>query len=395
MAGYIFSVSKNLMSNVKEENIKNGYFTPFTPEITEEEMVLEKSRKRKSINKVLAATFADFVTMKAGDNVYFLSDRKIYGVGTLKNIGDDCKYDNYLNASMLLPNCRQRKLNYLTTENSRARWVCFFEPGNHFMLNGVDMDDVLRYKPSSFKMLRAFEGLSFIKIDDEENRALKEYLYIINESEISNSTGCLDFDDTLHINLEKMVLDEYKMDINKALNDEDNKEFVISEMFIEAALLQRLSIGSESVFGNWDFLTHQLIASPFKPLEYIDKMDIYGYRFSECYPDNPKLESKYILIELKKGKINKAALEQTMQYVDWVCKEYAYGDYSRIEAYLVGEDTVRNIDDIIKKYCQRNYIIETHPVKTSYWNNLHLVKYLISTHVDFQNIECNDCNPTI
>lgn len=395
MAGYIFSVSRNLMSNVKEENIKKGYFIPFTPEITEEEMVPEKSRKRKSINKVLAATFADFVTMKAGDNVYFLSDRKIYGVGTLKDIGDDCKYDNYLNASMLLPNCRQRELNYLTTENNRARWVCFFEPGNHFMLNGVDMDDVLRYKPSSFRMLRAFEGLSFIKIDDEENRALKEYLYIINDSEILNGMGYQDFDVTLHQNLEQMSLDEYKMDINKALTDEDNKEFVISEMFIEAALLQRLSSGSESVFGKWDFLTHQLIASPFKPLEYIDKMDVYGYRFSECYPDNPKLESKYILIELKKGKINKAAIEQTMQYVDWVCKEYAYGDYSRIEAYLIGEDTVRNIDDIIKKYCQRNYIVETHPVKTSYWNNLRLVKYLINTHVDFQNIECNDWDSMI
>lgn len=184
MAGYIFSVAKSLMSDVKEENIRKGYFTPFTPEVTEEEMLPEKIRKRKSINKVLAATFADFITMKAGDNVYFLSDRKIYGVGTLKNIGADCKYDNYLDASKLLPNCSQRDLTYLTTSNSRARWVCFFEPGNHFMLKGVDMDDVLRYKPSAFKMLRAFEGLSFIKVDDEENRALKEYLYIANESEI-------------------------------------------------------------------------------------------------------------------------------------------------------------------------------------------------------------------
>ena len=51
MAGYIFSVAKSLLSTVKEENIKKGYFTPFTPEVTEEEMLPEKSRKRKSKRK--------------------------------------------------------------------------------------------------------------------------------------------------------------------------------------------------------------------------------------------------------------------------------------------------------------------------------------------------------
>ena len=178
MAGYIFAVDKNLMEVVRAEHIKKGYFTPLTPEITEAEMLPEKIRKRKSINTVLSSIFADFVSMKAGDNVYFFSDRKIYGVGVTKNIGEDCKYDNYIDASKLLPNCNLHDLSYLTTRDSRARWVCFFEPGNHFLLKGVDMDDVLRYKPAAFKMLRAFEGLSFIKIDDEENRALKEYLYI-------------------------------------------------------------------------------------------------------------------------------------------------------------------------------------------------------------------------
>lgn len=387
MAGYIFSVAKSLLSTVKEENIKKGYFTPFTPEVTEEEMLPEKSRKRKSINKVLAATFADFITMKTGDNVYFLSDRKIYGVGTLKNVGDDCKYDNYLDASKLLPNCDQKGIAYLTTKDSRARWVFFFEPGKHFMSKGVDMDDVLRYKPSAFKMLRAFEGLSFIKIDDEENRALKEYLYIVNESEICDGSDCLEFDNTLHFNLEQRQLSEYKMNINKVLENEENKKYVISEMFIEAALLQYLQVKKQSVFGEWDYLTHQLIASPFKPLQFIDKMDVYGYRFSECYPDKPKLVSKYILVELKEGKINKAALEQTMQYVDWICKEYAAGDYSRIEAYVVGDSSVRNVEDLKEKYCQRDYIIETHPVKTNSWNNLRLVKYLINTQVDFKEMK--------
>ena len=59
MAGYIFSVAKSLMNEVKEENIKKGYFTPYTPAITEEYMSVEKERSRKALEKVLVATFAE------------------------------------------------------------------------------------------------------------------------------------------------------------------------------------------------------------------------------------------------------------------------------------------------------------------------------------------------
>ena len=40
-------------------------------------------------------TFADYVSMKPGDNVYFFIERKIYGIGKLLAIGGDCKYFNY------------------------------------------------------------------------------------------------------------------------------------------------------------------------------------------------------------------------------------------------------------------------------------------------------------
>ena len=53
MAGYIFSVAKSLMNKVKEENIKKGYFTPYTPAITEEYMSVEKERSRKALEKFL------------------------------------------------------------------------------------------------------------------------------------------------------------------------------------------------------------------------------------------------------------------------------------------------------------------------------------------------------
>lgn len=52
----------------------------------------------------------------------------------------------------------------------------------------------------------------------------------------------------------------------------------------------------------YDYVTHQVIASPFKPLAYIDKMDIFAYRYLENFPDTEKPIEKYMVIELKKEK---------------------------------------------------------------------------------------------
>ena len=395
MAGYIFAVSQDEWTSVCDENLKRGYFCPYTPEVTEEMMSPGKSRSRKSVNKILAAVFGDMVTMKPGDNVYFLSKRKIYGVGELICVGHkdetykcDCKYDNYITASALLPDCRIEKLDdVITTESTRARWVCFFKPASYFFKKGADMDDVLRYRPSAFKMLRAFEGVTFIKIDDDENRALKEYISLINELAYKDIASLsFEFSPTLHDELNERDLSAHVMDLSKALLDPINKKYVLSEMFIEASLLQAITNDTCPAIGHWDYVTHQLIASPFKPLKYIDKIDIYGFRYSKHYTDSPGLITKYLIVELKQDKINTKALEQIMQYIDWICSEYASGDYSRIEAYAIGNGAVRNIDDIIAEKCQRNYITETHPVKTEKWNALKVLKYSIDTKVHFEPV---------
>lgn len=240
------------------------------------------------------------------------------------------------------------------------------------------MDDVLRYRPQAFKMLRAFEGLSFIKVDDEENRALREYISLVNEPSYSSlAQSTFPFDDSLHTYLSSKNLAPYILDINKSLQAPQNRNCIISEMLIESALLQTLSNDSFPEIGHWDYITHQLIASPFKPLKYIDKIDVFGYRYSQHYPGFPKLITKFLLVELKKGTVNRAALEQTMQYVDWVCHEYASGDYSKIEAYVVGERDVRGINATIEDICQRSFIAETHPAKPERWNNIKIVHYTI------------------
>ena len=49
-------------------------------------------------------------------------------------------------------------------------------------------------------------------------------------------------------------------------------------MAIEAGLIHQLSINDPhtcDLFGEWDYLSHQVIASPFKPIDYMDKMDLF------------------------------------------------------------------------------------------------------------------------
>lgn len=73
-----------------------------------------------------------------------------------------------------------------------------------------------------------------------------------------------------------------------------------------------------------------------------------------------------------------------MQYVDWVCNEYASGDYSKIEAYVVGERVIHDIRPIIADICQRSFIAETHPAKPEKWADLKIVKYSIDENVHFE-----------
>ena len=84
MAGYIFNIGKEIKVL---DIIKQGYYSP----------LMSDSLSPNPFE----GTFGDFVTMKEGDNVYFFQNRKIYGVGKLYKIGDDCKYNNFIGATSL------------------------------------------------------------------------------------------------------------------------------------------------------------------------------------------------------------------------------------------------------------------------------------------------------
>lgn len=55
----------------------------------------------------------------------------------------------------------------------------------------------------------------------------------------------------------------------------------------------------------------------------MDKIDVLAAR----YLTDTKITCKYLTVELKKDEAEKSTIDQILKYVDWVCTEYAYGDY--------------------------------------------------------------------
>ena len=102
-------------------------------------------------------------------------------------------------------------------------------------------------------------------------------------------------------------------------------------------------------------------------------MDLFGYRYVEGFPT---AVSKYLVIELKVGTINKENVQQTMKYVDWISREYTGGDYSMIEAYTIGYDKEESIEENIQDIIERNYIISSRPVTNRKWSNLRILSYM-------------------
>lgn len=361
MAGYIFSLNNN---QALENLIQNGVYST--------NLSHPKNNKWKIHHE---GTITDFISMKAGDNVYFFIERKIYGIGELININFDCKFLNYPNADIPnIQNFDSIKLNLLLNQNEtnlQNRFICTFKPSPSFFNNGIDMDDVLSSNPNSFRMLRAFWKLSFIKIDDEENKALKDIILKRNEQYIIGVDGKFPFSNYLHKEMSSKITIDYALNSKNILIYSSDIDKIKHEMAIEAHIVDIIANDSNSIFGPWDYVSHQVIASPFKPIDYMDKMDVFGYRFIPGF----STISKYLLVEIKKDNASKDAIDQIMKYVDWINQEYTFGDYSMIYAFLIAYDFSREVIDYRNEICKRNFTKGRRPTIPDIWENVKLIKY--------------------
>ncbi|OHW61262.1 hypothetical protein EUAN_23860 [Andreesenia angusta] len=319
-------------------------------------------------------TFADYCGMKPGDSVYFFIDRMIYGRGEMVDIEGDCKYMNYPRALWpSFPEFKNIKDEMLLDDESNLcnRCVCFFKPSPGFFENGIDMDDMLASNPQKIRMLRTLWKLSFIKVDEEEDQALRDAILKRNEASIGSSVDCFNHDSAFHESLSSKVSSRHSLSVKDVLFSCKDGSKLRHEMAIEVAVMDMLSRCKESIFGRWDYVSHQVAASPFKPIDYMDKMDVFGYRKIEGFGTI----SKYLTIEIKKDAAKKDVINQTMKYVDWINQEYAYGDYSMIEAFILASDFPEHVVKYRDEVCARNYMKGRRPAISETWTNLKLIKY--------------------
>lgn len=370
MAGYLFTFSDH---KSLEKCIELGFYSPLMS-------------PKWSI--ATTATLADFVTMQAGDNVYFFSERMVYGIGEV--IGVTSKTivaENYPDSTMpdQMPDKKQQNTVLGTLSGSKKnseriqRWAIAFKANPSIFRNGVDMDDLLASDPQAFRSLRVFWKRSFIKLDDEENLAFKAALVRKNNNtENRKETFSCDVRKS-KLRLKEASIPTRKPDIKALIASQRKKNGTLSsEMMLELALLDQLANRdkpTEKVFGRWDYLNHQVVASPMKAVDYMDRIDVFGYSWVNGYTG--EVIDKYLVCELKKGALSAEDAAQTMKYVDWVCAEYANGDYSMIDSFLVGSKVNESDFEEISDVIVRHFITGRRPLVNHSWRQLSLVSYSV------------------
>lgn len=332
-------------------------------------------------------TFADYATMRPGDNVYFFHDRRIYGIGEIADVGTGYCFQNFPGASNPKPVPHESVVDQmlvgsdLERPGKTQRWVVAFKPAPRFFVHGVDMDDALSSDPGAFRMLRTIWKRSFIKFDDQENQAFKNVILRLNQEALTYPTAdssvfFLDSHELHHRRVSELTSDgSYGLDARPLVSACRKGTMLSHEMAIEAALLFQLSQGDRDTvasMGRWDYLSHQVIASPFKPIDYMDRMDMFGYAW---IPGHKPAISKYLVAEVKKHTASRDDVGQTMKYVDWVKDEYAHGDYSMIRAYLVAHEIPPSVEKYAMEVGRRAFTVQRRPPHTTEWTSLKLLEY--------------------
>lgn len=335
------------------------------------------------------ATLADFLTMREGDYIFFFQDRRIFGAGRLTRVGNSCAYQVFPGASHPGTAIPKDSSSVLWYPKRRAhlkhhRWLCCFKPAPCLLKTPVDMDDALNSHATAFRSLRVIQKRSFIKMDDAESDALLDILARRNE------VGGNDFGEEIqepsgHARIRKLASAEHMLtaaEVLAACASDDGS--VSHEMAIEAGLLHDLNTGSQvsaSIFGSWDYLSHQVHASPFKPVDYMDKIDVFGYRRQRPF----NTIGKYLVAEIKKDEAGEDDIRQLLKYVDWVAQTHCSGDYSMIEAFLVAKGYTPEAVAAANAEAVRWYTVWSRPVESRRWRHWKLVTY------DFDSVEERLC----
>lgn len=184
--------------------------------------------------------------------------------------------------------------------------------------------------------------------------------------------------------LSKQGLEDFTVDLDALINHHTREGIVFPEAVLQVWLVGNLAMKTHSVtaeFGEWDYICNLYPASPVKPRDYMDEMDIFGYSLAPALNSIPPYVQTFKVIEVKsegQAYAPSNVVDQVMKYVDWISATRAGGDYGLVEAYIVAGDFNNDLIDYAKQQAIRPYVIPRRPYTTKQWDNLKLVRYTLT-----------------
>jgi hypothetical protein len=245
----------------------------------------------------------------------------------------------------------------------------------------VDMDELLQGDAGpSLRALPLFSGVNMLKLEPQEAGTIANALLRKRgEPEAPLRGGTWQpRRNIVHVDTAALVAANVKTPTRgpSAGVTRFDSEYVLQGWLVDH--IARRDPAVEGLFGSWDYVTNQEPASPFKPREYMDKIDVFGWESRRFTPDLPPVITTYKVMEVKgvglTGTDGVQCVEQVLKYVDWVASTRAGGEYDAVDAYLIAP----SFDDGVLRFAQRRgrrrYIVPRRPFRSAVWSKLCLVE---------------------
>jgi len=346
-------------------------------------------------------TLGDYLTMRPGDLVFFFIKRKIYGVGRLVRVPESdsagaaiCNYPQ-----SYMPGCDRTQTELLWDEhdNFDRPWLCLFEPFPYFFKDGLDMDEVLDADVRGVvQALRVFERVSFVQMRDDEANLL--YDLFVRRCGEPSAEHFEDGHASSHEDIRQRLATashDYAINARQLIrgyiqpSGEARSEAALETWLIDEIGRKDSSVGD--ILGNWAFVTHQVPASPHKPTQYMDRIDVLGWETRQLAESARPTINRFKVVEVKKdslaGQYGEGTIAQLMKYVDWITAHEAGGDYGMVDAYLIARDFSEDTIQYCMEKAKREFVFQRRPFVSRTWDSVSLVGYWYNRETGLLNLE--------
>lgn len=239
---------------------------------------------------------ADYLALGDGDLVFFFENRRIYGTGRIVRLPgtERATLCNYPRSWDLWKDPEPMFLWDNEPEDDLVDhpFVVFFTPDPAWYTQGIDMDEALESDAHGYvRSLPFFSGVSFARIDAFEAAHLASLIRKANTAGDSYP----DKHKEVHRRATRVLANHAKVfniDVDALVQQYSEDQLLRHETLLEAWLIDAFRNRWELVrpiMGGRSqptFVARQVPASPFKPPEYIDRIDLLAYNIEPPTPSS-------------------------------------------------------------------------------------------------------------